>query len=216
MQHLKYWLTMGSKSLGHQEDEESIFEYINHKEYSVRIDNIKGRNRPTTSEINICTDRSKPKLGAGSGFVILGNKNLPWSATIFQAELIAIREACSHVLNNFPVPKYIKLFCNSQAALKVLSNNICKANTVKETHDILNELAIQHRVVRLQWIKAHIGLDGNELADEYAKLGTCDDRNQVYANRTQNQVKACTSNYIYHKWREKWRAIKKFRQTKLF
>ena len=44
------------------------------EEYSVRIDNIKGRNRPTTSEINIYTDGSKTKLGAGSGFVILGNK----------------------------------------------------------------------------------------------------------------------------------------------
>ena len=77
---------------------------------------------------------------------------------------------------------------------------------------MLNEIASQHRAVRLQWIKAHIG----PLADECAKLGTCDDSVQVHANRTQNQVKPCISNYIFHKWREKWRAPKKCRQTKLF
>ena len=97
--HLKHWLTMSSDALGHQEDEESIFEHIDQKTYTIKIDNIKGRKKPTTSEINIYTDGSKTKLGAGSGYVILGNKNrvihtqsinLPSTATIFQADLIAI------------------------------------------------------------------------------------------------------------------------------
>ena len=117
MPHLKYWLNMVSDALGHQEDEESIFKYIDQKEYSVRMDNIKCQSKPTTSELNIYTDGSKIKLGAGSGFVIIKNKNqviytqsinLPSLATIFQAELIAIREACSYVMKNFHAPKYKK------------------------------------------------------------------------------------------------------------
>ena len=68
---------------------------------------------------------------------------------------------------------YIKFFSDSQAALQALKSNTCKAQT-KDTHDALNDLAAQTKLVKLTRIKAHIGLDGNELADKYDKLCTVD------------------------------------------
>ena len=223
--HLKYWQKEASNALGHMQDEETTLEYIDNKDYSISIDSSKGRAKPTLSEINVYTDGSKTKQGAGAGYVIIAGKskvqytqslNLPSTATIFQAELIAITQAAEYLSSAEYKPRYIKIFCDSQAALKALSGSICKANTVKEAHDSLNKLAERNKTVRLQWIKAHIGLDGNELADEYAKLGTTDTSEHVKTYNTANQIKTGIRHYIYHKWREKWSALKKCRQTKIF
>ena len=135
------------------------------------------------------TDGSKTKQGAGSGYVILSGKdrvlstpsiNLMGEASIFQAELIAIQEAAKQLFTQEDTQGlYIKFFSDLQAALQALKSNNCKAQTVKDTHDALNTLADQAKLVRLTWIEAHIGLDGNELADEYAKLGTVDDSTKI-------------------------------------
>ena len=82
---------------------------------------------------------------------------------------------------------YLKLFSDSQAVLQALTSNNRKAQTVKDTYDALNTLADQAKLVRLTWIKAHIGLDGNELADEYAKLGTVDET-QIKTQTTYNEI----------------------------
>ena len=111
---------------------------------------------------------------------------------------------------------YIKFFSDSQAALQALKSNKCEALTVKNTPDALNSLAEQAKVVRLTWIKAHIGLDGTELADEYAKLGTVDDTVKIRTQTTHKEIKAATREYVYHKWKAKWRPLKKCRMTKVF
>ena len=224
--HLEHWMNEAEKALGHQCDEESMFDYIDKKDYSITIDPIKGRSKPALSELNIYTDGSKTTLGSGAGYAIIQGKNkilytqsinLPDNATIFQAELIAIREAAGYIAREMDNRAYyIKIFCDSQAALQALASNICKANTVRETHNHLNTLAESNKKVQVCWIKAHVGHDGNELADEYAKLGTTDTSTCMDTRTTRNQIRKCIANYIYHKWREKWQAIKRCRQTKMF
>ena len=68
---------------------------------------MKGRAKPTLSEINVYTDGSKTNQGAGAGFVIIAGKskvmdthslNLPSTATIFQAELFAITQAAYYLV----------------------------------------------------------------------------------------------------------------------
>ena len=56
------------------EDEESILEYIDEKSYTVGIDDVKGRTKPTLSEINVYTDGSKTKQRSGAGYVIMAGK----------------------------------------------------------------------------------------------------------------------------------------------
>ena len=87
---------------------------------------------------------------------------------------------------------------------------------MKDTHDALNTLAEQAKRVHLTWIKAHIGLDGNELAEKYAKLGTIDDSTQIKIQTTYKEIKATFREYVYHKWKEKWNALKKCRISKIF
>ena len=89
---------------------------------------------------------------------------------------------------------------------------------MKDTHEALNVLAAQTKLVCLTWIKAHIGLDGNELADEYAKLGTVDETTQIetQTQTTGKDIKTATREYVYHNWKEKWKSLKKCRMTKVF
>ena len=86
----------------------------------------------------------------------------------------------------------------------------------KGYYDALNNRATQTKLVRLTWIKAHIGLDGNKLADEYAKLGTVDHTNQMFSLTTYKDIRPATRDYVYHKWKEKLRALKKCQMTKQF
>ena len=213
---------IGDVATGARSETESILENIEDN-YWITIDNKKGKTKPIPSQLNVYTDASKTKQGVGSGYVILKGKgdvlhtqsiNLTGDASIFQAELIAIQEAAKHLtVNEDKWGLYIKFFSDSQAALQALKSNTCKAQTVKDT---LIDLAAQTKQVRLTWIKAHIGLDGNELADEYAKLGTVDHTNQISSLSTYKDIRAATRDYVSHKWKEKWRALKKCRMTKLF
>ena len=135
--------------------------------------------------------------------------NLTGNASIFQAELIAIQAVATHLTEHEDIQgKYVKFFSDSQAALQALKANHCSAQTTKDTHDALNKLGQDTKSVRLTWIKAHTGLDGNELADEYAKLGTTDTTKQLEMNTTYKEIRLATHEYVYHKWREKWKAIK--------
>ena len=84
------------------------------------------------SEYTIYTDGSKKQEGTGGGFVIYNyNKKIHAQsfkmqdhATVYQAELEAIFQACKYMNENHDTikPKYVKIITDSQAALKALDS----------------------------------------------------------------------------------------------
>ena len=56
-------------------DNETIEEIIDNKNYWVTIDSKKGKAKTIPSQINVYTDGSKTKQGAGSGYVIMKGKD---------------------------------------------------------------------------------------------------------------------------------------------
>ena len=224
--HLKYLQQLANDALGHTIDSETTMANIEEKNYWVTINPKKGRANPIPSQINIYTDGSKTSQGTGAGYVILQGRNeviqtqsvnLTNNASIFQAELIAIEQAAQFTLTLPGIQdKYIKIFSDSQAALQALQSNTCTANTTKLTHEALNVLGASAKQLRLTWVNAHVGLDGNELADKYAKLGKVDHTNQIQTTTTRKEVRNLIQEFMYHKWREKWTSLKKCRMTKRF
>ena len=86
---------------GHVEDHDTNMENIEDKEYTVQIDKVRGRQKPTLTQLNIYTDGSKTQQGVGAGFVIIEGKdtviytesiNFDQNRSIFQDEQIAIQE----------------------------------------------------------------------------------------------------------------------------
>ena len=98
---------------------------------------------------------------------------LPETTTVFQAEVIAIREASIAINNRMDMGfKYLKFFCDSQAALKALNNKNVSSRTVLQTYESLDRLAQAVNRCTLVWIKAHVGHIGNEEADSLARRAT--------------------------------------------
>ena len=89
--------------------------------------------------------------------------------TVFQAEIIAINEGCKMFIDTKQSNmQYIKIFSDSQAAILALNRNTITSPLVKQTIINLNLLADGTKRVEICCIKAHIGHDGNERADQLA------------------------------------------------
>eukprot|EP00116_Pleurobrachia_bachei_P001378 sb/3461640/ len=132
------------------------------------------------SKIQCYTDGSKneeDKTGSGIYIMRKGDElakdsyNLPDTATVFQAEVIAITEAANKMIEEGLKQEEINIWVDSQAAIKALTKTITRHKTVKDCIEKLNNLAQENSVI-VRWIKAHTGYQGNEKADELAKTGT--------------------------------------------
>ena len=100
--------------------------------------------------------------------------------------------------------------------LQALSKTFTKSQTVLNTHKELQKISDKVRSLSLRWIKAHVGHDGNELADEYAKQGAAADTNVFQLKTTRSEIKCLIETKCNDLWSQKWTNYKHCRQTKNF
>ena len=161
----------------------------------------------------IYTDGSKTDYGVDAGFVIyhknkrihIESIHMPGTSTVFQAEIEAISHACQYALANLKELdiKYIKILSDSQAAIRAL--------------EYMETLAIEAKHVTLAWIKAHVGTEGNEQADQAAKEGAA---GGLHMKETQTPIpwqvaKNKIEVYTTAKWKQKWITAPQYKHTKL-
>ncbi|GFV20520.1 reverse transcriptase [Trichonephila clavipes] len=94
------------------------------------------------------------------------------NATNYNGEVLVVCEARTHLLSVGIAPAKIVFFIDSQAAILAL-----KSNT---SIDYVNTIQCQTKIVKfisygwtasLQWVLSHVGIHGNERADQKAKHG---------------------------------------------
>ena len=107
-------------------------------------------------------------------------------ATVYQAELEAIYQACKYMDENHDTlkPKYVKILTDSQAALKSLDSIDFKLTTALKTAEALENLKWRVKGCTLAWVKAHICTEGNEAADKAAKSGAENKDNKLKVIKT--------------------------------
>lgn len=126
--------------------------------------------RPT----NIYTDGSKLESGdTGCAFVVFHpsgcqesvKHRLDWTCTVFQAELFALDAAVTWTSRHASTD--VTIFTDSQSSSAIQD----RSNThplVVSIHHRLHQMS-GRRDVRFVWVRAHIGIIGNEEADVAAK-----------------------------------------------
>ena len=119
----------------------------------------------------VFTDGSKSDAGVGFG-VISETFNrygcLPPYASIFTAELFAILTAVKQILsldkNDFVI------FSDSQSALQALQVFNSVNPIVMEILEWIILAKRRGKIIKFCWVPAHVGIEGNERADELAKF----------------------------------------------
>ena len=112
------------------------------------------------------------------------------SASTMQTELIAIKEALKHSIQN--QNENITIHTDCKSAMQALQQLKVKENKslISDIQQLLYQHKLAHRQVTINWIPSHIGIPGNEKADELAKYTKYIDHVQINIQPTTSQIKS--------------------------
>ena len=140
------------------------------------------------NDVAVYTDGSGLDGKIGYGYKISTNMNqtniannfgsLPNFCTVFQAEVVAITQACIKMTELNVTDKNIYIFSDSLSAIKALNQLRISSSTILDCLSRINEVAANNSV-SLNWVPGHSNIPGNEEADGLLREGTTTNTNVV-------------------------------------
>ena len=135
--------------------------------------------KASPGEILCFTDGSRLNGSSGAGvFMKLPDKSqrkikvpLGKHATVFQAEITAINITVNKLIEKGIIDTNIRIICDSKAAIAAIKKNTTNSKSVKQCKLNISTLS-RNNSVTINWVRSHIGIDGNEIADQVAKEAT--------------------------------------------
>jgi hypothetical protein len=113
--------------------------------------------------------------------------------------------------------KEIFICSDSESAIKALVSPVTTSRLVNECKDYLNQMGLRNRIT-LVWVPGHSGVEGNERADELARLGSsatvCG--SEPYIPIPQSLCAKALKDWVKTKHTERWLAYDGGLHTKHF
>ena len=159
--------------------------------------------------VSIYTDGSKVDSKTGYGIFIPELEYSEYAriendTSIFIAELVAINKAL--ILVKQKGLSKVVIFSDSLSGLMVIKSESSNSypELIYEIWYKLNELTQVEFNISLVWIPAHIGIYGNEQADQLAKSSLHIPEINVFVKKTANDFKMYLKVYMLNKWQSDW------------
>ncbi|GBM94020.1 Putative protein in type-1 retrotransposable element R1DM [Araneus ventricosus] len=178
---------------------------INIKNIPSNIKYISPPEQLSNPDYEVYTDGSRMDEGVGLAVCTFKNNQnsdnflfkLNIYNSVFQAELAAIQHAANWAAsNNYK----INIFTDSLSSIMALKSAHSRSQFVNTTKQILSTA---RDLVGLSWVKAHVGIPGNEWADQHAKLAiSVGEELEIPAPRSYLNRKI--KSYILHNWLTYW------------
>ncbi|XP_018333519.1 uncharacterized protein LOC108742717 [Agrilus planipennis] len=171
------------------------------------------------------TDGSRQEDGrAGGAFVLYHGETelhrekftLADNSSIFQCELVALRQALTHLQGQIGIITECSIVTDSLSVLFALRNMKQPTALQHETWELAVSLATQVNL-RFHWTPSHSGNYKNDVADELAKDAATDQQTPpIYDLAPRALVKRRLRNNTMKAWKERWRTATTGRITACF
>lgn len=158
---------------------------------------------------HIYTDGSKLECGSCASAIYVPEKNLVMTYrmnpahTILGAELFAILKAVEHAeeqgsdsSSNFVI------LSDSQSALQCITN--ISNRSYKSITPLIQQSLCKRKNIKLQWVRAHCNIKGNEVADRAAHFAHNNTQStRSFLSREESLI--CLENSFAEYWRKTWK-----------
>jgi len=160
----------------------------------------------------VYTDASKTDNNkVGIAFIIIESEvmkseRVSDGLAVYTGELLAILLALNWVEGGRM--KKLLIGFDSSSALKSIQqlNSEARLDIILEIAITLQRISRAGKIIYFIWIPAHIGVEGNELADKYAKLAArkIQSSMNVKYSRPKAEIKSNIKSQFKKKWQEEW------------
>ena len=136
-------------------------------------------------------------------------------SSIFTAEAEGIKRALRFILISPNINRKYVIFSDSKSVLESLQNFSTKNTVIKETIDLIQRILISRKTVKFCWVPGHVGIVGNENADQAAKRAQRREEPPHY-RLPHTDLYPKVSTFVKQNWQNRWELADRARPNKLF